>query len=471
MADWKLRLYHKLPPFLRNVAASYRGLQLQNWRYGPQTDQLAAEALERDTWSPQQWKKYQEDQLGLLLHRAATKVPYYRDLWVNRRRQGDQSGWDYLENWPILDKEPLRESPHAFLLDDASPSTMFHTHTSGTTGKPIHLYWTRADLQQWYALFEARWRRWYGLSRHNRWAILGGQLIAPVSQNKPPFWSWNHAMNQLYMSSYHLAPQHISAYVEAIRKHEIEYIYCYSSSGYAIAEEMLRSGIESPPLKAVLTNAEPLYDYQREAMSKAFRCPVHETYSLSEAVIGASECDHGKLHLWADAGVCELIEDGVTAMAGESGEIIATGFVNRSMPLIRYRTGDRAVYSPKGNDPCECGRSLPRLDQVDGRSDDVLVTPSGRRIGRLDPVFKADFPIHEAQIVQQQLDHLLVRVVPAPGYSASVETEIAARLRERMGDIRVDFEQLDAIPRTSNGKFRAVISNLSSEERARMESK
>src|SRR5690606_15018725 len=119
---------------------------------------------------------------------------------------GDKASWEYLENWPILEKEPLRENPRAFVADDCDIKTMFHEYTSGTTGKSLDLWWGRTTVRTWYSLFEARWRQWYSVNRHDRWAILGGQLITPVSQDHPPFWVWNRGMKQLYMSSYHLSP-------------------------------------------------------------------------------------------------------------------------------------------------------------------------------------------------------------------------------------------------------------------------
>ena len=68
---------------------------------------------------------------------------------------------------------------------------MYYEHTSGTTGKPLHLWHSRETLKAWYALTEARMRRWYGIERGDRWAILGGQLVAPVTRNRPPYWVWN----------------------------------------------------------------------------------------------------------------------------------------------------------------------------------------------------------------------------------------------------------------------------------------
>src|SRR5713101_7275778 len=176
MSDTLLRLYHRLPAPMRSVAASLRGLYLRSWRYGPETEQMVEEALDREYWSSEQWKVWQEERLAYVLHRAATQVSYYREQWSIRRRRGDRASWEYLENWPILEKEPLRENPTAFVVDDCNAHRMFHEHTSGTTGKPLDLWWSRETVPAWYALFEARCRHWYGISRQDRWAILGGQL-------------------------------------------------------------------------------------------------------------------------------------------------------------------------------------------------------------------------------------------------------------------------------------------------------
>src|SRR2546430_6312499 len=105
MSDILLRLYHRLPAPGRSVATSLRGLYLRSWRYGPESERLVAEALERERWSAERCKAWQEERLAYVLHRAATRVPYYREQWAARRRQGNRASWAYWENWPILEKE------------------------------------------------------------------------------------------------------------------------------------------------------------------------------------------------------------------------------------------------------------------------------------------------------------------------------------------------------------------------------
>lgn len=466
MSSWKLKLYHQSPAFLRNWIASARGYYLQSWRYSAATDDLIAKAQQRENWSAKQWSDYQEEHIAFILRRAVTKVPYYRELWAQRRRNGNRSSFEYLENWPILEKEPLRKNPRAFVADDCNSKDMFHEHTSGTTGKSLDLWWSRATVRAWYALFEARWRHWYGVSRYDRWTILGGQLITPINQKHPPFWVWNQGMRQLYMSSYHLSPAFMPHYIEALTRYRIDYIYSYTSSVYALAKEILSGNYnELPRLKVVITNAEPLYKYQREVIEQAFQCPVRETYGMSEIVTAAGECEYGNLHLWPEVGYVELAERDKIDKSITDGELICTGLLNTDMPLIRYRVGDR-VRLMNEDIKCNCGRSLPLIQSVEGRQDDLLYAPDGRRIGRLDPVFKTSLPVKEAQIIQDKINLVRVRYVPDSNYTTADGESIIERLQARLGsDVQVQLEPVSKIPRTSNGKFRAVICNLSQVER------
>lgn len=450
--------YHRLPPRARSAVASARGIYLRHWRYGPETERLVAEALERERWPAGRWQEWSEARLALLLERAATRVPAYRDHWSARRRAGDRAPWDQLANWPVLTKEALRANPRAYLADDCDPRRMFHEHTSGTTGKPLDLWSSRATLRAWYALFDARWRRWHGVSRDDRWALFGGQLVTPAAADRPPFWVWNAGLRQLYMSSYHLAPRFLPHYLEALKRYRITYLLGYTSSLEALARAALETGAAVPGLRVALTSAEPLLPSQRATIEEAFGCPVRETYGMSEMVAAAGECEAGTLHRWPEAGWLEVAGTSGPAPAATTGDFICTGLLNPDMPLIRYAVGDRGAIRQAA--PCPCGRLLPAIGALEGRSDDVLFTADGRPVGRLDPVFKARLRVREAQIVQHSLDRIEVRVVPADGYSPADARAIADAVRDRMGDLDVTVESVVRIPRGPNGKFRAVVCSL-----------
>jgi phenylacetate-CoA ligase len=460
MSNILFEIYHRMPYPMRVLAASLRGWYLRGWRYGAATEKHVQEALAREHWSDRQWQVWREERLALILHRAATRVPYYRTHWEHRRRNGDRAAWEYLENWPILEKETLRRQARQFVAEDCSPAAMFHEHTSGTTGTPLHLWWSRKTVQTWYALFEARCRLWHGVSRHDRWAILGGQMVTPAHRRRPPFWVWNAALRQLYLSSYHLSPENIPHYLEALRHYRVKYVLGYSSALHALAEEILRQEIVPLQMLVALTNAEPVYDYQRKAIARAFACPVRATYGMAELVAAAGECEQGRPHLWPEVGWIEIFQDQGTSECGDAGELICTTLLNADMPLIRYRVGDRGRLAG-ANEHCTCGRHLPLLATLEGRTDDILYTIDGRKIGRLDPVFKANLPIREAQIIQENRRCIRLRYTPAPECDPGVEDVLRRRLQERLGKVEIVFEQVERIPRTANGKFRAVISKIS----------
>lgn len=458
MSPRALQIYSALPGWARSLAATAYGWRVRKWRYGPELERLVRETHQRESWTAEEWEQWSRARLGRLLEHAATEVPWYREQWAERRRRGDTSSWHQIENWPVLEKDALRSNPKVFLTDGADPKSMYAESTSGTTGKPLQLWLSKEAVETWYAMAEARWRRWYGVSNQDRWAILGGQLVAPVSQTKPPFWVWNAALHQLYLSSYHLSAANIPHYVEALHRHRVTYLLGYSSSMAALAEEALRQRLPLPQLKVAISNAEPLLAHQREAIAEAFRCPVRETYGLSENVAAASECDSGRMHIWPESGWLEVLDGSGKISQSGSGELLATGLLNSAMPLIRYRVGDTVTLGSFA--ACSCGRRLPVLSAVEGRTDDLLYTADGRTIGRLDPVFKREMPLLETQIIQDEIDRLTVRFVRAPGYSPEVNDTIASEIRKRMGPVRIVFEEVERIPRGANGKFRAVISKL-----------
>lgn len=434
--------------------ASAYGYLAQRRRYGGDVETLVRQALERESWTDDAWRVWRESRLASVLKTAATATPYYQALWSDDDRR--KAAWSNLGAWPILDKESLRRDPPSFLADGARAERLTLVQTSGTTGTPLSIWHSRQTQREWYSIFEARCRRWYGLTMDDPWAILGGKLVKPVEETSPPYWVWNRPMRQLYMSTYHLAPERLPHYLDALAAHRVRYLLGYTSALYELALAALDSPRRDLRFEVVITNAEPVYPYQREAIEAAFGCPVRETYGMSEFCVGASECEAGRLHLWPDAGVVEILDDQGALGATGTGELVVTSLIKREMPLVRYRVGDRGTITG-GDAPCPCGRLLPRIDSIDGRADDVLITPRGERVGRLDPVFKANLPIREAQVIQEAVDRLLVRYVPCDGFTPQHEAAMTQALRARLGEIHIRFESVAQIPRTKNGKFRAVV--------------
>jgi phenylacetate-CoA ligase len=460
MSDRLIRIYHRMPAPARSLAASLRGFYLRSWRYGAETEELIGAAIEREQWSDEQWRQWQSQRLSYLLHRAATRVPYYRQYWSERRLKGDRSSWEELANWPLLAKEEVREKPLSFIADDCDPRRMFHERTSGASGTPLDLWWSRETVRSWYALFEARARRWHGVTRHEPWAILGGQPVAPAAARRPPFWVWNAPMRQLYLSANHVSGQNITAYFAALEHYGVTHLITYSSSAALLAREADQLNLRAKGIKTVITNAEPLLPWQREMIRRVFGCPARETYGMAEIVAAASECAEGNLHLWPEAGWIEILrdDDDTPAAAHEAGRLVCSGLINADMPLIRYQVGDRINPATKER-RCRCQRLLPLIGGIEGRTNDMLVTRDGRHVYWLNPTFYG-LPVREAQIVQETVESIRVLFVPAPEFTTQTGQKIIERLHARMGDVHVGLEPVTKIPPGPRGKFQAVISKV-----------
>lgn len=455
-----LKVFHALPPFARSLAASIHGYSLKKRRYGPTAFRLVEEALERDNWTDASWATWRESRLSQVLRRAAIHVPAYQQLWDERRRRGDKASFEDLSNWPILKKESVREHSQMFLANDCNPGKMYLEHTSGTTGTPLNLWSSRETMQRWYALYEARIRRWNGLSQENRWGHLGGQPVVPYGQSQPPYWVWNSALKQLYLSCMHVSPQSSGAFLSAIKEYDLDYLLGYSSSLALLAQAALENGTNLP-LKIVITDSEPLLDRQRDVIEQGFGCPVRETYGMAEIVCAASECSAGRLHLWPEAGIFELLDENDRPVApGQTGRIVATSLLNNDMPLIRYDTQDLAQADPDDH-PCPCGRSLPRIRKLLGRNDDVVITADGRRIVQIDRIFDPCYDVREAQIVQDAVDRFRIRIVPGSGWSQTSEVALCGALRNLVGEAQITVEKVPQIERTWAGKYRMIVSNVS----------
>jgi len=216
--------------------------------------------------------------------------------------------------------------------------------------------------------------------------------------------------------------------------------------------------------KAIITSAETLLDYQRDIIERAFKCKVYDQYGCTEQSLFVSQCEKGTYHIHPEHGIVEIINDqGDEVKPGEMGKVVCTSFVNKAMPLIRYDLGDTAI---KGDDYCVCGRKFPTIDKIYGRQDDFIHTPDGRKVGRLDPIFKGLSSIKLAQVIQTKLDEITVKLIPGQTYAHTDGQVVQEELQKRVGSqIKINVELVKEIEKTQAGKFRAVISMINKERK------
>jgi len=461
----KQSVYQVLPSPLKNLAASVWGYYLRHLRFDHQTETLVEEALQRESWDRNQWEKWQQVQLARLLQVAATTVPYYREQWQRRRRNGDKASWELLQNWPILDKKEVRDNPRAFLSENSKSKHLYTDHTGGTTGKPTLIFESREVIRNIYALHEARTRRWFGVHHRDRWGMLGGQKVIPLHQRRPPYWVWNGGLNQVYFSVFHINPETAKDYVRALWKYRPVHLMVYPSSCAILSKFILEQRLRPPQIKVIVCNSENTLPKYRELMTRAFNCPVIDTYGMAEACAAASECLALTQHYWPESGIIEVFDPQkreFNTEPGTAGEYVLTGLMNDDMPLVRYANHDLG-YLPNWQHQCACERKLPSLASIAGRSNDLVLTKDGRELYILDSLYNG-LPVIEGQLIQHTLDSFEVKVVPDETYSRSAMLgAITARLQQYLGAVNITLTEVTEIEKNANGKFKPFVSMINAQ--------
>ena len=450
------QIYARLPVWAQHLAVSAYGVYWHQLRFGPGYARYLNEYLSRENWTEAQWSDWQRKQLGILL-KSAVDIPYYADNWSALEKQAALAG--QLDALPLLEKESLRQNPRAFLRQDLGTVRELVFHTSGSTGTPVASIWTIEELRRSLALREARSARWAGVSFSRPRATFSGRLVEPDPESCGPFYRYNRAERQVYLSPFHLRPDTAGKYIEALYKHKTEWLTGYAVSFYLLAKFILERQISVPKLNALITTSEKVTPGMREIMEKAFRCKVFEEYSTVENALFASECEFGRLHISPDVAVVEILRpDGSPTAPGEVGEVVTTNLSRSYQIFIRHRLGDLAAWS---EEPCPCGRHMPIIKEVIGRIEDVVIGPDGRRMVRFHGIFVNQPHIQMGQVVQEDLTRIRVKVVPSQGFGPEDVEEIILRVHQRLGNkVEVIVEQVATIPLTVAGKYKAVISML-----------
>ena len=453
-------IYDHSPAQARGWLLSLYSRQRGERKFGPKFREHLAD-LQRTQWYSQaELRALQDEKIRRILWQAGRFVPYYRDrfkeLGVVPR---DIRNREDLRALPILEKPTVQAHATGFrseLYLDATSAEVIHT--SGTTGKAIDVV-VANDYLKLEKSFLWLQRDWCGAKPGDRTAYFTGHPVVPMRQRRPPFWVYDQAENRMFFSLQHLSKDNFKDYAAALARFDPILLVGYPTAIYLLAVFLCDSGERAPRPCGIFTASETLLPHQRQMMETAFGCKVMDLYGQAEYCGMVMQCDHGSYHTQEEYGLVEILSNsGQPAGSGEIGEIVCTGLNNLAMPFLRYRTGDTAV---PGAELCPCGRGGALLERITGRMEDIIVTPDGRYLSRLDFIFKEMPFIREAQLVQESKEHLQVRIVPRGSLSEAERNHLFARLKDRIGEkVHFELEILDAIPRLPNGKFRYVISKV-----------
>ncbi|MFC1993126.1 phenylacetate--CoA ligase family protein, partial [Chloroflexota bacterium] len=401
------------------------------------TYRLLARAMRRDDF----WKYYDELEksqylplgeirslqlirLKALLAHAYDNVPYYR-------RRFDEAGLkprdikttDDLGKLPVLTKKDIRGNFDNLIAKNFPRKQMLPYSTSGSTGEPIRFYITRDTIAQRRAV-GYRAHRWTGYEMGDGYVNLWdppGYFRSRQLKNR----LINLFFRVIYLNPLNMSEAELECFIPRLIRFRPYLIVAYSSAAYILASYIRSKGIERLMPKAVITVAEMLFDYQREAIKETLDCEVFESYACREVGLMAAECpSHSGYHIFAEKLILEFVRDGKPVASGETGKILVTDLTNYAMPFIRYENEDLGV--PTTN-KCPCGISLPLMESIVGKVTDILVVKDNIISSPgLNLIFR-DLPINQYQVIQEKEDEILVKIVKGEGYTEA-ETEVLLKL-------------------------------------------
>lgn len=420
--------------------------------------------VRREMEASQWWPKarileLQLRRLRALLAHSAAHVPYYRDLFtrIGFDPASVTSATD-LQRLPFLTKAEIRANSDALRADDAVGLARFNT--GGSSGEPLIFFIGTERVTHDVA---AKWRatRWWGVDIGDREIVVWGSPIELGTQDRVRLVR-DALMRTELLPAFEMSDAKVDGFIARIRARRPRMLFGYPSAISHIALHAEQRGVRLDDLgiKVVFVTSERLYDHQRETIERVFACPAANGYGGRDAGFIAHQCPAGQMHITAEDIIVEIVaEDGSVLPPGEAGEIVVTHLATRDYPFIRYRTGDVGVLSAEA---CSCGRGLPVLKEIQGRSTDFVIAADGTVIHGLALIYVLrELPqIQAFKIIQETRLLTRVQVVAPPDDRGAIQPLIVQGFKRRLGgEVEVHVEFLDMVPAEKSGKHRYIVSH------------
>jgi len=426
--------------------------------------------LERSQWaSPNEIRELQRRKLRALLRHAYDHIPFYRRRF---RDAGIDTNFpdplEALRRLPLLAKADIRASLSDMLWHDV-PGGLFQTNTGGSTGEPLILYVDRRR-QGYDQAARIRTHRWFGVRPGDRELYLWGSPIE--KQRSAGVKRLRDALfNQRLLDAFNMATERMDAYLDEWDRFRPVCLFGYPSSIAMLVDHARSRGrrLNTRRLRAVFVTGEMCYPQDREKIAAYFGVPVADGYGSRDAGFIGHQCPQGRMHLTAENVFVEIIEKDQPVEVeddtsrpkreGPCGEIVVTHLDAYGMPLIRYRTGDLGRLSPGR---CCCGRGLPLMDLVKGRTTDFLYLPDGNVRHALSIIY----PLRETpgisrfRVVQNDDYAVVIEVVCDERVARITAQSVSQRVRPVIGEqVPLEVRFVDRIDPAASGKHRYVISH------------
>ena len=418
-------------------------------------------SMEQSQWfNPEQLRALQLERLRELLDHAQAHVPYYRALFERTCFDPCKlSALSDLARLPLLTKADIRARCDDFKSDTARNLARFNT--GGSSGEPLIFYIGKQRVSHDVA---AKWRatRWWGVDIGERELVVWGSPIELQAQDRLRAWR-DRLFRTTLWPAFQMSSDRLDQLLLQLRKMRPSMLFGYPSALAHIAQHAKARGVALNEIgvRVAFVTAERLYDEQRTRIGATFGCPVANGYGGRDAGFIAHECPDGGMHITAEDIIVEVVDpQGQPVPDGQPGAIVVTHLATGDFPFIRYATGDVGVLDSAR---CDCGRGLPLLKQIEGRSTDFVVAQDGTVMHGLALIYiLRDLPqVRAFKIIQETIEQTRVLVVAAPALDPDVRHSIEAGFKARLGPaVVVIIDEVQTIAPEASGKFRYVVSKV-----------
>lgn len=419
-------------------------------------------SLEQSQWqSLFELNKQRNHRFQDFIKNIVANVPYYRDLFATMSLDvADFKCAEDLQKLPFLDKATIAANFDKLTSTTAGPLSRFNT--GGSSGQPLIFLLGNERVSHDVA---EKWRatRWWDVDIGDKEIVAWGSPIELGAQDKVRIIRDKLFRSEL-IPAFDMTEQKILGFINKIQQVKPAMLFGYPSVFDLLAKTAKRHNIkmDSLGIKVAFVTSERLYPYQRENIESVFGCPVANGYGGRDAGFIAHQCPKGGMHLSYEDIIVEIVDPkGVPVANGESGEIVVTHLGTTEFPFVRYKTGDIAVMS---DEKCACGRGLPMLKSIEGRSTDFVVAADGTILHGLSLIYiLRDMQSVEAfKIIQESKLETRVQIVAKSGtVTEEMSNIIIAGFQSRLGQqVAIKVEPVDEIGAEKSGKYRYVISKV-----------
>ena len=443
--------------------AKFIYLNIQNIRQEPVTKFLK-EMKKNDKLSRKEIFEIQRKRIFKLLDFAYHHSPYYSELFDSLGiKVSDFYSLEDLKIIPPLTKDNLRDN-----LDKIRSSRYKRRYsiakTSGSTGKVLKFIKDREATAAHNASYY-RGLSWHGIDIGAKEAMLWGVPVDRIPRSKIRVLDF--LLNRFREKEYNLHPEILFDFYKELKNKKPVFLSGYSTMVYQFAQFVKEENLDgkSLGLKIVKCTSETIYDDAYDLIRNTFDCPLVVEYGSAETNIVAFSCEKGGIHLFSDFVLTEFCDPRDDSIPDGYKELIITSLFNYSLPIIRYRIGDYGIPSKES---CVCGRELPLIKKILGRTGSIVYGTSGQRFHSIlfYYIFKGLHDqkiggVNQFKVIQLAQNHLKIQIVKNNKFSSAVIHYLNSRIKEKLGkDLMIDYEFSVLIDREKSGKIRDFISYL-----------